>query len=81
VVWYDPPSAGRAERLLVRSAAVFEVLRYLGGAWRIGLVARAVPRPLLDAVYRLVARWRRRLFPPRAACAVAPASERERFLD
>jgi predicted DCC family thiol-disulfide oxidoreductase YuxK len=69
-------------RLLVRSAAVLESLRLLGGPARwLAAAARVVPRPLADRLYDRVARARRRLFrPPSAACpAVAPAL-RARFL-
>src|SRR5918996_4413018 len=43
-------------RVFVRSAAVLHALRRLGGGWRLlaGLVG-VVPRPLLDAAYRLLA--------------------------
>jgi predicted DCC family thiol-disulfide oxidoreductase YuxK len=80
VVWYEPAGESRAERLLTRSAAVLEVLRYVGGAWKLlGLVAAAVPAPLRDAAYRVVARHRRRLFGQADSCMLPPAA-RHRFL-
>ncbi|RPJ69890.1 MAG: DUF393 domain-containing protein [Acidobacteria bacterium] len=81
VVWYEPAGQGRPERLLTRSAAVLKVLRYLGGPWRLGLVAAAIPRAWRDAVYRLVARHRRRLFGRADSCALPPHAARHRFLD
>ncbi len=70
-----------AGRLLVRSAAVVEVLQRLGGVWRlIGVVAACLPRKLLDGCYDLVARLRLKLFtPPVAACPLLPADLQERF--
>ncbi len=67
--------------LLTRSAAVIHVLRRLGGTWSVvGGLARALPRPLLDALYDLVARIRYRVF-GRAenACPVIPGELRSRF--
>jgi len=81
VVWYEPAGKGRPERLLTRSEAVLEVLRYVGGAWRLALVAAAIPPPLRDAAYRLFARHRRHLFGRVDSCALPPDAERNRFLD
>jgi len=52
-----------APRLLVRSDAALFVLSRLPAPWRWLALARALPRPLRDRVYDLVARHRRRLFP------------------
>ena len=51
VVWVEPLEMNAVERVLVRSAAVLCVLRYLDGVWRVlaGLGA-LVPRTLADAV-------------------------------
>jgi predicted DCC family thiol-disulfide oxidoreductase YuxK len=70
-----------AGRLLVRSAAVVEILQRLGGVWRlIGVMAACLPRKLLDGCYDLVARLRLKLFtPPVAACPLLPADLQERF--
>lgn len=62
------------------SDGVIEVLRRLGGVWRIAGVARIVPRALRDSAYRLLARNRYRMFGRREACMVPPAGTRERFL-
>jgi predicted DCC family thiol-disulfide oxidoreductase YuxK len=68
-------------RMLMRSAAVIQVGRRLGGIWR--LLAGAVsflPRPLRDRLYDLVARNRYRLFAkPRSDCPVLPPELRDRF--
>lgn len=80
VVWYEPAERGRPEIVLTRSAAVLEVLRYLGGAWSLGLLASVLPRAWLDLLYQFVARRRRRLFGP-PACITPPPGARHRFLD
>ena len=69
-------------RLRVRSAAVLESLRLLGGFGRVlAGIARAVPAPLADRLYAGVARARSRLFPPpEDVCPRVPRALRERFL-
>lgn len=46
----------------VRSEAVLRVAAGLGGPWSALGVLRVIPRPIRDAVYRYVARHRRRWF-------------------
>ncbi len=68
-------------RLLVRSAAIAEILQRLGGVWRlIGVVAACLPQKLLDGCYDLVAQVRQKLFtPPAVACPLLPADLQQRF--
>jgi predicted DCC family thiol-disulfide oxidoreductase YuxK len=80
VVWVDPATGIRPERVLLRSAAALRVAGYLGGAWRLLRVVWLVPRPLRDAAYDLVARHRHRLSAA-GACVVPGPEERSRFLD
>ena len=71
-----------SEALLVRSRAVIGVLRRLTLPWRlVGAVAAVVPRALLDAVYRLVARIRYRVFGRSDRCEIPSSDERFRFLE
>jgi predicted DCC family thiol-disulfide oxidoreductase YuxK len=69
------------EQVLVRSDAVAGALRGLGGGWALlgGLLA-AVPRPLRNLGYDLIARNRRRISGAYEACPVIPAAWRARFL-
>lgn len=62
------------------SDGVIEVLRRLGGVWRLAVALRMLPRTLRDALYRLLARNRYRVFGRRAACMVPPQDARDRFL-
>ena len=69
------------ERVLVRSDAVAGALRTLGGGWALlGRLLAAVPRPLRNLGYDLIARNRRRLSGAYDACPVIPAAWRARFL-
>jgi len=67
-------------RVAVRSTAVLEILADLGGAWRIVSWARVIPRPVRDAVYDLVARYRYRWFGRYETCRVPRAGEASRLL-
>jgi len=75
VVWVE------GGRVLVRSDAALRVARYLGGWWRLALLARALPRPLRDAGYDLIARHRHRLGGDGPQCLVPDPAVRDRFLD
>ena len=68
-------------RLLVRSEAFLDILRRLGGAWRVvAVVLGVVPRGLRDFVYDFVARVRFHVFGRREdLCPVMPAELRARF--
>jgi predicted DCC family thiol-disulfide oxidoreductase YuxK len=78
VIWYEPAT----DVVLVRSAAVLQVLRYLGGIWSVlAGVGAVVPRALRDFVYDFVARHRHRLVRGAPACVVPTAEQRPRFID
>ncbi len=73
-------SADRA--LFTRSTAVLRTGKRLGGIWRLlAEAATAVPRPLRDGAYDVVARTRRKLFDrPQSACPIAPPPLRRKFV-
>ena len=74
-------AGGSTERVLVRSDAVIAVLRELPRPWPAAAVAlRCVPRPLRDLAYRLIARWRYRIWGRLASCPLPAPEHRERFL-
>jgi predicted DCC family thiol-disulfide oxidoreductase YuxK len=62
------------------SDAIVRVVQGFGGVWRLVGVLRIVPRPLRDAVYRLIARNRYRWFGRRDSCLVPDAATAARFL-
>ncbi len=67
------------DRFFVRSAAVFELLKYLP-AWRWVRVLRFIPRSAADRLYNLVAKNRFRWFGRQTECRIPPAGLRERFI-
>jgi len=62
------------------SAAIFAIWSGLGWPWRALTIFRAVPRALRDAVYRLIARHRYRIFGKRQTCWVPSAEQADRVL-
>lgn len=63
-----------------RSSAVRRVLYRMGGRWRrLSRLMGLVPPVLADAVYGLVARWRR-VLPRLPDCPVPSPEQRRRFL-
>lgn len=63
---------------LLRSDAVLFAFRTLRQPWRTIGTLTWVPRPVRDAVYRVIARYRRLLGPPRS-CVLPDAATRSRF--
>ena len=71
----------QGDRAWVRSAAVLELARYLGGGWRLLLAGRVIPREIRDSLYDVVAFWRYRLVGRYPTCPLPPLDARARFLD
>jgi predicted DCC family thiol-disulfide oxidoreductase YuxK len=70
------------ERVRVRSDGALATAAKLGGIWRLTtILLRLFPPSLRDAVYRFVARRRKRWFGELAVCRLPTAEERARFLD
>ena len=73
--------SGPEERVLVRSEAIMALLSELPRPWpAIAAALGWIPRLLRDLGYRLVARWRYRIWGRLESCPVPTAEERERFL-
>ena len=72
---------GPKQRIQHRSDAVSGVLFILGGGWGLlGRVLAAVPRPLRELGYSLVARLRYRIFGKYAACPIPEPNLRSRMV-
>jgi predicted DCC family thiol-disulfide oxidoreductase YuxK len=69
------------ERLLARSDAILFMLRQLGGLWKIAGVGDLLPKALRDAVYKVVARNRYRVFGKHESCMLPEPKHRAKFLD
>lgn len=80
VVYLEGSDDPATERYWVRSAAALRVAAYLGGVWRLALVARLVPVPIRDALYDLFARYRYRFFGKQESCMLPSREVRSRFI-
>ncbi len=77
VVNHGEPDA----HILDRSDAALFAIASAGGIYKSAGALRVVPRFLRDAVYRLVARWRYRIFGRFDSCPIPTPAIRARFLD
>lgn len=69
------------ERVFLRSDAARELLGELPQPWRaVGIVFGWIPRAVRDLGYRLIARWRYRIWGRLESCPLPTAAERTRFL-
>ncbi|MGD0682131.1 MAG: DCC1-like thiol-disulfide oxidoreductase family protein [Terracidiphilus sp.] len=74
---FDQP----AERVLERSKAVLALLAELPRPWPAVAAALGwVPRPMLDLGYRVIARWRHRIWGRSESCPLPTAEARTHFL-
>lgn len=70
------------ERLAARSDAVILILRQLGGFWNaLSWPWRALPKPLRDWKYNLVARYRYLVFGKYDLCPLPQEKDKPKFLD
>jgi predicted DCC family thiol-disulfide oxidoreductase YuxK len=69
------------QSLLVRSDAVLYMLAQLGGVWKLAGSGRVLPKAFRDAVYKVVARNRYRVFGKHESCMLPEPQHRAKFLD
>jgi predicted DCC family thiol-disulfide oxidoreductase YuxK len=69
------------ESLLARSDAILHMLSQLGGIWTLAGIGRVLPRVFRDAIYRIVAHHRYRVFGKHESCMVPEPQHRAKFLD
>jgi predicted DCC family thiol-disulfide oxidoreductase YuxK len=69
-----------AGQVYLRSTATLRIARHLGFPWKLAALLLWIPRPIRDAVYRVVASVRRRLAGPSNACEIPPPEIRSRMI-
>ena len=69
------------EALLARSDAILYMLMQLGGIWSLAGIGRVLPRGFRDAVYKVVARNRYRVFGKHETCMLPDPKHRHKFLE
>jgi predicted DCC family thiol-disulfide oxidoreductase YuxK len=80
VAYVDNPGQP-GERVSIRSAAGLRVASYLGGPWKLLLVAGVIPPRLRDWLYDRFASIRYRVFGKYDICPIPAPDVRARFLD
>lgn len=68
------------DEISLRSTAVLKIARRMTAPWRWAAVLLLVPRPIRDAVYRVVAAIRYRLAGRSNACEIPPPEIRARLI-
>ena len=69
------------ESLLARSDAILYMLAQLGGVWKLSGIGWVLPKSFRDAVYKIVARNRYRVFGKHESCMLPEPQHRAKFLD
>lgn len=69
------------EAVFMRSTALLQVAGYLGGWWKLALVAYVIPPPVRDWLYDRFAAVRYRVGGRHDTCPIPSAEVRSRFLD
>jgi len=68
------------DRIYLRSDAVLRIARHMRAPWKFASVLLAIPRPIRDAVYRVVAAIRLRIAGTSHACEIPPPEIRSRLI-
>lgn len=68
------------DRIYLRSDAMLRIARRMRAPWKFAAVFLWVPRPVRDAVYRVVAAIRLRIAGTSNACEIPPPEIRERLI-
>lgn len=77
---FDTVVLSVGDRIFLRSDAPLEIVRRLGGFWKLFYLFKILPRPLRDALYNFVARNRYRWFGRQEACMLPRPEWKGRFL-
>ncbi len=66
--------------LFIKSAAVFQLIKILGGAWKILLIGEILPTSWADSLYLFVSKNRLAIFGKRNICRIPTKDELKFFL-
>lgn len=81
VALLETSSSTGKECVFLRSTAALHIFAYLGGAWKLFLVAYIIPTSVRDFFYDLFARYRYKIFGKHDRCVIPSQEVRARFLD
>ncbi|HXH99278.1 MAG TPA: thiol-disulfide oxidoreductase DCC family protein [Sphingobacteriaceae bacterium] len=70
----------KGDKYFLRSSAVLNVLKELGGMWKLVYGLIIFPTPLRDIIYNMIAKTRYKIFGKSETCMLPSPSLRKRFL-
>ncbi len=62
------------------STAILEILKDLGGIWKISLIFKLIPKSIRDNIYKFIARKRYSVFGKKSSCMIPTPELQKRFL-
>ena len=68
------------DKCYVKSTAGLEVLRELGGIWKLAYIFIIIPKSFRDLIYNLIAKSRYRIFGKKEYCMIPTPEIENRFL-
>jgi predicted DCC family thiol-disulfide oxidoreductase YuxK len=74
VVWHKG-------KILTESDAIFACLRELGWPWKMVIILKIIPAFMRNSIYKLVAKYRYKIFGIQSTCRMPLPGERLQFLD
>ena len=74
VLWYKG-------EILTESTAILTCLKELGGLWSLAIVLKIIPSFIRDSIYKMIAKYRYKLFGKLSTCRLPLPGERLQFLD
>ncbi len=70
-----------ADKTYTKSDAVIEILKSIGGIWKLVVVLKVIPKPVLDAGYTFIATHRFEWFGQKETCRMPTPKERGKLLN
>lgn len=71
----------RENRVYEKSDAILEILKTIGGVWRLALIFKIIPRALRNIVYMYISRNRIKCFGRKDSCEIGGKSLNASILD
>ena len=70
----------RDNQVFQESSAILEILRDLGGIWKVLIIISLIPNSIRDRIYRFIAKRRYSIFGKRETCLLPTPENNKRFL-
>lgn len=77
---YDSVVYQKDENVYSQSDAALQIIKQLGGAWKLLYVFKIIPKPIRDSLYNFIARNRYKWFGRKQSCMIPRESDQSRFL-